>query len=66
VRPWDVDADARRYLDVAAPLHHQDEELPVFPLVLAHGVEPGLRALDALVQRYAKHWPPRSCMPIRR
>ena len=39
-----VDAQARsaasdvlRYFNVAAPLHHQDEELHVFPLLLAHG-----------------------------
>ena len=39
-----VDAQARsaasdvlRYFDIAAPLHHQDEELHVFPLLLAHG-----------------------------
>jgi hemerythrin-like domain-containing protein len=27
--------DVMRYFDVAAPLHHQDEELHVFPLLLA-------------------------------
>ena len=39
-----VDAQARsaasdvlRYFDIAAPLHHQDEELHVFPALLAHG-----------------------------
>lgn len=42
VRAQGVDDDARqaardvlRYFDVAAPLHHQDEELHVFPLLLA-------------------------------
>jgi len=39
-----VDAQARsaaidvlRYFNIAAPLHHQDEELHVFPLLLAQG-----------------------------
>jgi hemerythrin-like domain-containing protein len=39
-----VDAQARsaapdvlRYFDIAAPLHHQDEELHVFPMLLARG-----------------------------
>jgi hemerythrin-like domain-containing protein len=30
-------ADVLRYFDLAAPLHHQDEELHVFPLLLAQG-----------------------------
>jgi hypothetical protein len=29
--------DVLRYFDMAAPLHHEDEELHVFPLLLAHG-----------------------------
>ena len=29
--------DVLRYFDIAAPLHHEDEELHVFPLLLAHG-----------------------------
>lgn len=29
--------DVMRYFDVAAPLHHQDEEQHVFPLLLAQG-----------------------------
>ena len=29
--------DVLRYFDIAAPLHHQDEELHVFPLLLAQG-----------------------------
>lgn len=29
--------DVMRYFDVAAPLHHQDEELHVFPKLLAQG-----------------------------
>lgn len=30
-------ADVLRYFDLAAPLHHQDEERHVFPLLLAQG-----------------------------
>lgn len=37
-------SDVMRYFDLAAPLHHQDEELHVFPLLLA-GPDAGLRAL---------------------
>lgn len=29
--------DVLRYFDLAAPLHHQDEELHIFPLLLAQG-----------------------------
>lgn len=29
--------DVMRYFDIAAPLHHEDEELHVFPPLLAHG-----------------------------
>ena len=36
--------DVMRYFDLAAPLHHQDEELHVFPPLLA-GPDAGLRAL---------------------
>lgn len=39
--------DVLRYFDMAAPLHHQDEELHVFPLLLAQGAP----AVVALVQR---------------
>ncbi|MEQ1660956.1 MAG: hemerythrin domain-containing protein [Hylemonella sp.] len=39
--------DVLRYFDLAAPLHHQDEELHVFPLLLAQGDV----ALRATVQR---------------
>ena len=42
--------DVMRYFDLAAPLHHQDEELHVFPLLLA-GPDVALRALvQRLVQ----------------
>lgn len=33
----DAARDVLRYFDIAAPLHHQDEELHVFPLLLAQG-----------------------------
>lgn len=36
--------DVMRYFDLAAPLHHQDEELHVFPPLLA-GPDAGLRSL---------------------
>jgi hemerythrin-like domain-containing protein len=41
---WDEQAaqaarDVMRYFDLAAPLHHQDEELHVFPPLLAAGDE---------------------------
>lgn len=38
--------DVIRYFDLAAPLHHEDEELHVFPPLMA-GPDPGLRALAA-------------------
>ncbi|WP_366806983.1 hemerythrin domain-containing protein, partial [Polaromonas sp.] len=42
--------DVMRYFDLAAPLHHQDEELHVFPTLLA-GSNASLRALvERLVQ----------------
>lgn len=37
-------SDVMRYFDLAAPLHHQDEELHVFPPLLA-GPDAGLRSL---------------------
>ncbi|MNV63123.1 hypothetical protein D3C71_1557010 [compost metagenome] len=36
--------DVLRYFDIAAPLHHQDEELHVFPLLMA-GASDEVRAL---------------------
>jgi hemerythrin-like domain-containing protein len=49
---WDEQAaqaarDVMRYFDLAAPLHHQDEELHVFPVLLAHGDGP----VQAVVRR---------------
>lgn len=43
----DAARDVLRYFDMAAPLHHQDEELHVFPLLLAQGSA----EMQALVQR---------------
>ena len=57
VRQQGVDHDARqaardvlRYFDIAAPLHHQDEELHVFPLLLAQAT-PEVRALVTRLQQ---------------
>jgi hemerythrin-like domain-containing protein len=41
--------DVLRYFDIAAPLHHEDEELHVFPLLLAQA-EPGVQALVRSLQ----------------
>ncbi|WP_077592144.1 hemerythrin domain-containing protein [Polaromonas sp. A23] len=53
--------DVMRYFDLAAPLHHQDEELHVFPPLLA-GPDAGLRALvQRLLQDHRDMeaaWPP--------
>ncbi|MGC1174757.1 hemerythrin domain-containing protein [Polaromonas sp.] len=52
--------DVMRYFDLAAPLHHQDEELHVFPPLLA-GPDTGLRSLvERLVQDHRameRTWP---------
>lgn len=45
-------ADVLRYFDLAAPLHHEDEELHVFPPLLARG-DAALRA--AVQQLQADH-----------
>ena len=42
--------DVMRYFDIAAPLHHQDEELHVFPPLLA-GPDAALRALVQRLQQ---------------
>lgn len=42
--------DVLRYFDIAAPLHHEDEELHVFPALLARAT-PGIRALVERLQR---------------
>ncbi|ART50650.1 hemerythrin [Acidovorax carolinensis] len=41
--------DVLRYFDIAAPLHHEDEELHVFPLLLAQGT-PDVAELVARLQ----------------
>ena len=63
---WDTSAaeaarDVMRYFDQAAPLHHQDEELHVFPPLLA---APDVGGLHAMVRRLQQdhqdmeaHWP---------
>jgi hemerythrin-like domain-containing protein len=45
-------ADVLRYFDLAAPLHHEDEEKHVFPLLLTQG-DAALRA--AVQQLQAEH-----------
>lgn len=42
--------DVLRYFDIAAPLHHEDEELHVFPALLAQAT-PGMRALVERLQQ---------------
>ncbi len=42
--------DVLRYFDVAAPLHHQDEELHVFPLLLQSGDAVQCELVHRLVQ----------------
>lgn len=41
--------DVLRYFDIAAPLHHEDEELHVFPLLLSESA-PEVRALVRRLQ----------------
>lgn|SRR5574337_1249191 len=43
--------DVLRYFDIAAPLHHEDEELHVFPPLLAPGGDERLAALVRQLQR---------------
>ena len=42
--------DVLRYFDVAAPLHHEDEELHVFPLLLAQA-SPEVKVLVQALQK---------------
>ena len=52
-------SDVLRYFDLAAPLHHEDEELHVFPLLLARGsaaVVAHVQALQADHDRMAVQW----------
>lgn len=53
---WDESAaqaarDVLRYFDIAAPLHHEDEELHVFPPLLAGTPEDGVVQLVRQLQR---------------
>lgn len=51
--------DVLRYFDVAAPLHHQDEELHIFPLLLAQGspdVVDRVRQLQNDHGQMGMHW----------
>ncbi|MBK9573744.1 MAG: hemerythrin domain-containing protein [Rhodoferax sp.] len=41
-------ADVLRYFDLAAPLHHADEELNIFPIVLTHGNATAISAVESL------------------
>ncbi len=52
-------ADVLRYFDLAAPLHHEDEEKHVFPPLLAHGDEAlcaAVRQLQADHLRMGELW----------
>ena len=42
--------DVLRYFDIAAPLHHEDEELHVFPALLAQGEADGVALVQRLLQ----------------
>ena len=46
--------DVLRYFDIAAPLHHEDEEIHVFPLLLAQAA-PGVQALVQRLQQDHLH-----------
>jgi len=51
--------DVMRYFDLAAPLHHEDEELHVFPAVLAAGDGALASAVKQLIQQHREmemHW----------
>ena len=51
--------DVQRYFDIAAPLHHEDEELHVFPLLLERGtaeVAAIVRQLQGDHVRMEAHW----------
>lgn len=52
--------DVMRYFDLAAPLHHQDEELHVFPVLLAQGdaaVQSVVRRLQQDHRVMEQAWP---------
>ncbi len=45
--------DVLRYFDIAAPLHHEDEELHVFPPLLAHGSAAMVELVQTLQAEHA-------------
>ena len=47
-------ADVLRYFDIAAPLHHEDEELHVFPALAGHA-DPRLMAAIGALRRDHEH-----------
>ena len=47
-------ADVLRYFDLAAPLHHQDEELHVFPLLIGSGEADLVAAVATLLRDHAQ------------
>jgi hemerythrin-like domain-containing protein len=51
--------DVMRYFDLAAPEHHRDEELHIFPAIMAHG-DPVLHTLVARLRQdhvaMEAHW----------
>jgi hemerythrin-like domain-containing protein len=52
-------ADVLRYFELAAPLHHEDEEVNVFPLLLAQddaALRAAVQALQADHQRMSALW----------
>lgn len=57
-RARDAAADVQRYFDVAAPLHHQDEALHVFPVLRAAGQAALADALHAEHERMEALWQP--------
>jgi hemerythrin-like domain-containing protein len=50
-------ADVQRYFDIAAPLHHEDEELHVFPALQAAGQHLLADTLKAEHEQMAAQWP---------
>jgi hemerythrin-like domain-containing protein len=53
--------DVMRYFDQAAPQHHRDEELHVFPPLLAAGDPPLVAIVQRLLREHARmqeRWPP--------
>ncbi|MBV8247875.1 MAG: hemerythrin domain-containing protein, partial [Comamonas sp.] len=52
----DAAADVQRYFDVAAPLHHGDEELHVFPVLRATGKAALANSLHAEHEQMEQRW----------